>query len=291
MMFTGVYTAVITPFKADGSFDEKSYTDIIEQQIAGGVDGLVVLGTTGESPAITVEETRRILRVAVETASGRTQIIAGAGSNCTATAMEKSQEAEKLGVDGLLQVNPYYNKPNQEGLYQHFKTIADSVNTPIMLYNIQGRCGVNLETDTLVRLTEHSNIVCVKEASGNIEQMKAVLARVPSDFTVVSGDDNLTLDLMKMGGHGVVSVLSNALPAEMKALTDAAAARNWTPAEAMQEKLAALFKLCFVEPNPQPIKTLMAEMGLCDAVFRLPMINMEAQNKVALLKAWEDFSA
>lgn len=291
VMFTGVYTAVITPFKSDGSFDEKSFEAIIEQQIAGGVDGLVILGTTGESPTVNPIEHEQIMQCALGCAAGRVTLIAGTGSNSTREAVDLSIAAEQMGYDALLQVNPYYNKPNQEGLYQHFKAVADSVTIPIMLYNIAGRCGVNLETSTLLRLAEHPQIVAVKEASGNLEQIREVITQVPDDFTVLSGDDNLTLELMKMGGHGVVSVLSNALPAEMKALVDACANRKWTPAEAMQEKLAALFKLCFIEPSPQPIKTLMAEKGLCEEAFRLPMIKMEASNKTALLTAWEKFQA
>ena len=290
-MFTGLYTAVVTPFSTDGKFDESSFKAILEQQVAGGVDGLVVLGTTGESPTVSHDEHREILKAALAIVDGRVTMIAGTGSNSTREAIERSVEAQKMGYDGLLQVNPYYNKPNQEGLYQHFTAVADAVDIPIMLYNIMGRSGVNLETTTLLRLASHPNIVAVKEASGNLEQMQDVIKSVPDGFTVFSGDDNLTLDLMRMGGHGVVSVLSNALPKEMKALVQTCAAEDWSLAQTQHEALSELFKMCFVEPNPQPIKTLMSDMGLCQEVFRLPMVNMDADNKTALLKTWTEFQA
>ncbi len=288
-MFKGLYTAIVTPFALDESFDEAAFTKLIEHQIAGGVDGIVFVGTTGESPTLTHEEHNYVIKRGVEIVDGRVKVIAGAGSNSTKEAIEFSQLAQKNGADGLLQVNPYYNKPNQEGLYQHFEHIADSVEIPIMLYNIMGRCGVNLETATLLRLAKHPNIVSVKEASGNLAQMKEVLDSVPSDFTVMSGDDNLTLDLMKMDGHGVVSVLSNLLPAEMKNLVDLASSENWPEAEKVNKQLSELFRLCFIEPNPQPIKTLLAHQDFCKETFRLPMVNMSAENKAELMKGWESF--
>ncbi len=283
IQFTGLYTAIITPFLEDGSFDAESFKKIIDNQIAGGVDGLVVLGTTGESPTVTTAEHDEIIALAAKYVDGRVQVIAGTGSNSTAEAIHHSQAAQAAGVDGLLQVNPYYNKPSQKGLYEHFKAIADSVDIPIMLYNIQGRTGVNLETPTLLRLAEHPNIIAVKEASGNLEQMREVIVQVPEGFTVLSGDDGLTLELCKMGGHGVVSVVSNIFPAEMRTFVDDCLAGNWGAAEGFQGRFNEFFDVCFIETNPQPIKTLMAEAGFCQEVFRLPMVTMEDENREELL--------
>jgi len=290
-MFTGVYTAIITPFLSDGSLDEVAFVKILNQQIAGGVDGVVVLGTTGESPTLSDEESKKLLQIAVSTADKKIKIIAGTGANCTATAIKKSLMAQNCGVDGLLQVNPYYNKPTQEGMFQHFSAVADAVDIPIMLYNILGRCGVNLETPTLLQLAQHSNIVCVKEASGDLVQMREVIAAAPIGFTVLSGDDGLTVDLMKMGGDGVVSVLSNALPAEMKSLVTACQDQDWEKAEKMNQDLDGLFADCFIETNPQPIKTLMSEEGFCEEFFRLPMIAMQSDTKEKLLKTWSEYQS
>lgn len=287
-MFTGLYTAIITPFRKNGDFDEAAFSRIIEQQISGGVDGIVVLGTTGESPTVTPEEHDMITKLAVNLVNKRVKVIAGAGSNSTQEAIDRSLHAQNVGVDGLLQVNPYYNKPSQEGLYQHFQAIAQSVEIPIILYNIAGRTGVNLETETLLRLVDHPNIVSVKEASGDMKQIKEVINSVPEDFTVLSGDDGLTLDLMKSGGHGVISVLSNVLPTQMQELVTAAREKDWDKAEKSHQNLSDLFNHCFIETNPQPIKTLMAHEGLCEEVFRLPMVNMEEGNKAIVLQDLED---
>lgn len=286
-LYTGLYTAIITPFRADGSFDESAFETIIEQQILAGVDGIVVLGTTGESPTVTTEEHDQIIAFAVKVINRRTKVIAGTGSNSTAEAIHHSLAAQKVGVDALLQVNPYYNKPTQKGLYEHFKAVADAVKIPIILYNIEGRTGVNLETPTLLRLAEHPNIVAVKEASGNLDQMKEVIENVPNDFMVLVGDDALCLDICKLGGHGVISVASNIIPVEMKSFVDDCLVQDWEAAEAFQAKYAEFFDTCFIETNPQPIKTLMAEAGLCEEIFRLPMVTMEAENKVELLKVFE----
>ncbi len=289
-MFQGLYTAVITPFQSDESFDEAAFARICEQQIAGGVDGIVVLGTTGESPTISPREHKIILQKAVDIIAGRTKVIAGTGSNCTREAIDLSVAAQQCAMDGLLQVNPYYNKPTQEGMFQHFSKIADHVDIPIMLYNIAGRCGVNLETPTLLRLAKHPNIVAVKEASGNMEQIKQVIQAVPDGFNVLSGDDALTLDIMKHGGHGLVSVLSNAVPKQMKTMIDAATQNNWAQAKEIHMALSDLFGACFLESNPQPIKTIMAEMGFCKTVFRSPMVEMDPKNKEKLLHLWRAFS-
>ncbi len=288
-MFHGLYTAIITPFLDNGDFDENSFTKICEQQIKAGVDGIVVLGTTGESPTISHAEHEMIMQKAFDIIGGRTKLIAGAGSNCTREAIDLSKIAQRIGYDGILSVNPYYNKPTQEGMYQHFLAIADSINIGIILYNIKGRCGVNLETDTLLRLSRHKNIIGVKEASGDLEQIKEVINSVPDDFSVLSGDDNLTLEVMKMGGHGVVSVLSNALPKQMKDLVSALENKNWEKAQIIHDQLSDLFKDCFIETNPQPIKTLMTELGLCKANFRLPIIAMAKNNKEKLLASWKKY--
>ncbi len=285
--FTGCYTAIITPFHADGSFDASSFAKVIEQQIAGGIDGIVVLGTTGESPTVTTQEHDEIIQLAVKLVDGRVSVIAGTGSNSTQEAIDHSLSAQKAGVDALLQVNPYYNKPTQKGLYAHFKTIADAVEIPIILYNIEGRTGVNLETSTLLELTKHPNIVAVKEASGNLDQMKEVIESVPEDFTVLVGDDGFVLAFCKLGGDGVISVASNIFPAEMKQFTNDCLASNWAAAEAFQQKYEPFFSTCFIETNPQPIKTLMADAGLCEEVFRLPLVTMEDGNKTTLRKVFE----
>lgn len=286
-MFKGTYTALITPFLSNGQIDKASLYQLIDQQIAAKVDGLVILGTTGESPTISSDEHDELLELTVKHIDGRCKMIAGTGSNCTRTAIYRSNLAETMGVDGLLLVNPYYNKPTQKGLYEHFKAIADSVNIPIILYNIEGRSGVNLETDTLLKLADHPQIVSVKEASGNLDQMKDVINRVPEGFTVLSGDDGLTLDLIRMGGHGVVSVLSNILPAEMQALVTACREDNMKKAQTMHDSMSSLFDVCFIETNPQPIKTLLAHEGQCEEVFRLPLTTMEEENRVKLIEVWE----
>lgn len=289
MRFTGVYTAIITPLKQDESFDRAAFEKLIEFQIAEGVDGIVVLGTTGESPTVTHTEHKMILKEAVDIVSGRTRVIAGSGSNCTREALELSEAADRCGCDALLVVNPYYNKPTQKGLYLHFKAVAEAVDVPVILYNIKGRSGVNLETDTLLRLAEIDNISAVKEASGDMEQIRDVINRVPDDFDVLSGDDNLTFEIMKLGGRGVVSVLSNILPGPMKAMTHAALQGNLEVAESINSGLSELFELCFIETNPQPIKTMLAAEGFCEEVFRLPMTSMLPENRNKVLAALESY--
>ena len=285
--FTGLYTAIITPFKKDGSFDQNSFKEIIDQQISAGVDGIVVLGTTGESPTVSTKEHDEIIAFAVDYIDGKVVVIAGTGSNITAEAIHHSLSAQKAGADGLLQVNPYYNKPTQKGLYEHFKAVADAVNIPIMLYNIEGRTGVNLETSTLLKLAEHPNIVAVKEASGNLEQMKEVIEKTPDDFAVLVGDDGLMFEFGKLGGDGLVSVASNIFPSEMKGFVENCLSGDVSEAETFQKKYESFFGACFIETNPQPIKTLMAESGFCEEVFRLPMVTMEDDNKAKLMEVFE----
>ena len=282
--FRGVYTALVTPFTDLGTVDYQALERIVNQQIESGIDGLVPCGTTGESPTLSHEEHDRVIAQTVKYAAGRVPVIAGTGSNATTEAIRLSQHAEDSGADAVLLVNPYYNKPTQKGLYLHFKAIADSVKIPCILYNIKGRTGVNLETDTLTRLaSECPNIVAVKEASGSLEQMRAVISSADDDFMVLSGDDNLALDLLRMGGDGVVSVASNLFPAEMVRMIHAALESRWDEAERLGAWFSDFFSACFIETNPIPIKTAMARMGWCRESFRLPMCTLESEEHRAML--------
>lgn len=277
-LFRGVYTALVTPFTEYNTVDYAALERIVEFQIASGIDGLVPCGTTGESPTLSYEEHDRVIAKTIQFSKGRVPVIAGTGSNATHEAITLSQHAEDAGVDALLLVNPYYNKPTQLGLYRHFRAIADSVSIPCILYNIQGRTGVNLSTDTLVRLAEDCpNIRAVKEASGNLAQMEEVIARTSDDFSVLSGDDNLALSLVKKGGDGVISVASNLFPREMVGMVHAGLEGNWGEAEALDKIFEPFFKDCFIETNPIPIKTAMAHYGHCRELFRLPMCELESR--------------
>ncbi len=286
-IFQGVFTALITPFTKEGTVDEVALKKLINHQIAAGIDGLVPCGTTGESPTLSHEEHDRVIKLTVEFAAGRVPVIAGTGSNATSEAILLSQHAEASGVDALLLVNPYYNKPTQKGLYLHFKAIADAVNIPCVLYNILGRTGVNIETDVVVRLmTECANILAVKEASGNLDQMKSVIAQRHDKFVVLSGDDNMTIDLIEAGGDGVISVSSNLIPELMVEMVHTALAGDIAGARRLEERLTPLFKACFVETNPIPIKTAMAHIGWCEESFRLPMCTLSNdENRELLLNA------
>ena len=275
--YRGVYTALITPFTDLGVVDYKALERIIEHQIDSGIDGLVPCGTTGESPTLSHDEHDRVIAQTIRFAAGRIPVIAGTGSNSTTEAIRLSQHAEDAGANALLLVSPYYNKPTQKGLYLHFRAIAESVKIPCILYNIKGRTGVNLETETLIRLAEDCpNIVAVKEASGSLRQMEDVIKASDDDFMVLSGDDNLALDLIKLGGDGVISVASNLFPREMARMIHSALAGNWDEAEQLGSWFAPFFSLCFVETNPIPIKTAMAQCGWCRESFRLPMCPLES---------------
>ena len=276
--YRGVYTALITPFTEIGTVDYQALERIVNQQIEAGIDGLVPCGTTGESPTLSHEEHDRVIAQTIKYAAGRVPVIAGTGSNATTEAIRLSQHAEDVGADAVLLVNPYYNKPTQKGLYHHFRAIAESVKIPCILYNIKGRTGVNLETDTLVRLSEDCpNIVAVKEASGSLEQMQDVIDRTGDDFMVLSGDDNLALDLIRRGGDGVISVASNLFPHQMVRMIHSALDGKWEEAEALNEWFKEFFSLCFIETNPIPIKTAMAHLGWCRESFRLPLCSLESQ--------------
>ena len=288
-MFRGTFTALVTPFR-NGGIDVSAYEKLIERQIAAGITGIVAVGTTGESPTLSPEEREQVIRLAVTSAKKRCIVLAGTGSNSTHHAVADTKTAEKLGADGALLVAPYYNKPSQEGLFRHFKTIANATSLPIMLYNIPGRCGVDIGPDTVVRLaTECRNIVSIKEASGSVERVSELRARLPEAFTILSGDDSLTLPFMSVGAVGVVSVASNLFPAEICALVRAFESGDVTQGEKLHCKLFPLFKALFIEPNPVPIKTALNWRGAISGECRLPLCEMTDANQVRLRKTLEDF--
>jgi 4-hydroxy-tetrahydrodipicolinate synthase len=277
-MFTGTGTALVTPFRRDGSLDEPTLRALVKRQIDAGIDFLVPCGTTGESPTLTHEEHLRAVQITVELAKGKVPVLAGAGGYNTCEVIALARELAGLGADGILSVTPYYNKPTQEGLYQHFRAIAEAVPLPVILYSVQGRTGVNIEPATVKRLAAIENIVGIKEASGNVSQMAAILNAVPEDFNVVSGDDALTLALAALGGRGVISVVSNEIPAEMAQLTRFAAQGDFQRAREIHRRFHPLMEINFVESNPIPVKAAMAEMGLLEAVWRLPLVPPKAEN-------------
>ena len=281
-MFTGCGTALVTPFRRDLSLDEDALRKLVRRQIQGGIDFLVPCGTTGESPTLSRPEHLRVVEITLEEAKGKVPVLAGAGGYNTAEVIELAEELEHMGADGLLSVTPYYNKPTQEGLYQHFKAIAAAVRLPIVVYSIQGRTGVNVEPATLKRLSAIDNIVGVKEASGNISQMASVLYQVPDTFDVLSGDDALTLPLISLGGRGLISVSSNEIPAEMTKLTQLAMAGDFAAARKIQRIWTPLLDVNFVETNPIPVKAAMAMMGLLEPVWRLPMTPPSPQNQAKI---------
>jgi 4-hydroxy-tetrahydrodipicolinate synthase len=272
-MFTGTGTALVTPFRTDGSLDESALRSLVKRQIDAGINFLVPCGTTGESPTLTHAEHLRVVEITLEIAKGKVPVLAGAGGYNTAEVISLANELQKLGADGILSVTPYYNKPTQEGLFQHFKAIASAVNLPIILYSVQGRTGVNIEPSTVLRLSQIQNIVGIKEASGNISQMGAILNLVPKDFLVLSGDDSLTLPLVSLGGRGLISVASNEIPAEMTRLVQSALSGDFAEARRLHFQYLSLMDINFVESNPIPVKAALAEMGLLQPVWRLPLVS------------------
>jgi 4-hydroxy-tetrahydrodipicolinate synthase len=288
-MFRGTFTALVTPFR-DGAIDVSPFEKLIETQIAAGITGIVAVGTTGESPTLSHEEREQVIRLAVTTANKRCQVLAGTGSNVTHHAVADTQMAEKLGADGALLVAPYYNKPSQEGLFRHFKAIADCTSLRVMLYNIPGRCGVDIGPDTVARLaTECRNIVSIKEAGGSVERVSELRRRLPESFTILSGDDSLTLPFMSVGAAGVVSVVSNLFPAEVCALVRAFESGDVKLAQKLHRKLFPLFKDLFIEPNPVPIKTALGWRGDMSSECRLPLCEMTTANQARLRKTIEEF--
>lgn len=289
MEFKGTYVALVTPFTADNKIAEDKLREMVEYQIEKGTTGLVPCGTTGESPTLSWDEHKRVVEITVEVAKGRAVVIAGAGSNNTLEAVEAAKFAKEVGADAALVVSPYYNKPTQEGLYQHFKTVADESQIPIVLYNIMGRTGVNITTDTMVRLKEISNIVAVKEASGDIVQMSDLVNRCGDKFSVLSGDDSLTLPLLSLGGQGIISVIANILPAELKVIVDKFNGGDNAGALLAHKKLFPLCQAMFLETNPIPIREAMNLLGWNVGEARLPLTPMESGAKAKLVQAIKDF--
>ena len=276
--FIGCGTALVTPFRKDLSLDEATLRVLVRRQIQAGINFLVPCGTTGESPTLLHEEHLRVVAITLEEAKGKVPVLAGAGGYDTRHVIEMAREIERMGAEGILSVTPYYNKPTQEGLYHHFKAIAAATSLPIILYNVPPRTNVNIDPPTLRRLSEIENIIGVKEASGNISQITQVIQQVPEDFLVLSGDDALTLPLAAMGGRGIISVASNEIPAEMTQLARLCLAGKFEEARIMQRKWLPLMEVNFIETNPTPVKAAMAEMGLLEPVFRLPLVPPRTEN-------------
>lgn len=270
--FTGCGTALVTPFRGDGSLDEATLRRLVRRQIEAGIHFLVPCGTTGESPTLTRQEHLRVVEITLEEAKGKCPVLAGCGGYNTAEVIELARELEAMGADGLLSVTPYYNKPTQEGLYQHYKAIAAATRLPIILYSVAGRTGVNIEPATVRRLAEIDNIVGIKEASGNIAQMAQICATVPERFDVLSGDDSITLALAALGGRGVISVASNEIPGPMRQLAQACLEGDFGTARRLHRQWLALMEVNFIESNPIPVKAAMARMGLLAPVWRLPLV-------------------
>ncbi len=278
-MFTGCGTALVTPFQHNGALDEATLRKLVRRQIEAGINFLVPCGTTGESPTLTRAEHLRVVEITLAEAKGKVPVLAGAGGYNTAEVIELARELEAMGVDGLLSVTPYYNKPTQEGLYQHYKAIASTVALPIIVYSVQGRTGVNVEPATLQRLAAIENITGVKEASGNVAQMAQVIQHVPSDFAMLSGDDSITIPVIALGGKGIISVVSNEIPGPMTQLAQAALRGDFAAAREIQRKYLPLMEVNFIESNPIPVKAAMAAMGLLEPVWRLPLVPPQPANQ------------
>lgn len=289
-MFTGSMVAIVTPFDQNGRVDEETYRQLIEFQIESGTDCIVPCGTTGESATLDYEEHHRVIQICIEQVAKRVPVIAGTGANSTAEALELSQKAKELGADGLLLVCPYYNKPSQEGIFQHYKKLAESVALPQVLYNVPGRTGVNMVADTTARLAEISNIVAIKEASGDLTQVGLILAKAGDKIQVISGDDFLTYPMMAVGAVGVISVSANAIPKQVKTMVDATIAGDHAVARKLHLQLLDFHNAMFIEANPVPVKTTLALMGKISAGVRLPLVPLMPANLEklqAVLKRYE----
>jgi len=278
-MFKGTYTAIVTPFAAGGQLDCGKLTALIEMQAEGGVDGIVPVGTTGESPVLNFEEHNEVIDVTIAACKGRMQVIAGTGSNSTSEALELTRHAKDAGADATLQVTPYYNKPNQDGLFRHFSEVAD-LGLPVVLYNVPGRTGREIAVDTIVRLAAHPNVVAVKEAGGSVDRVSAILSQC--DITILSGDDSLTFPMMALGAKGVVSVASNVIPGEVTRMTHLALEGKWDEARELHLKYHRLFSDLFIDTNPIPVKAALAMQGLIEEVYRLPLCPMSDDKKERL---------
>ena len=283
MQLRGCGTALVTPFLQDGSIDETSFRNLVAWQVESGIDFLVPCGTTGETPTLSHDEWLRVIDLAVEVVAGRVPIVAGATSNSTNDAVAKAKElAARPGVNAILTANPYYNKPTQEGQYRHFRAIAEAVDKPIVVYNVPGRTGANLEPATLVRLTEVPNIIAVKEASGSVNQIAEICGLVPEHFSVLSGDDAVTLPVIALGGVGLISVASNEIPSEMTAMVRAALSNDWNAARKLCRKYLPLMQANFIESSPLPVKAVLAMMGKVEEVYRLPLVPMRRDTRSKL---------
>ncbi|MFZ4437368.1 MAG: 4-hydroxy-tetrahydrodipicolinate synthase [Syntrophales bacterium] len=287
-MFGGAIVAIVTPFR-NGKVDEEAFRQLIEEQIAAGTDGIVPCGTTGESTTLSHEEHDRVVEITIDAVKKRVPVIAGTGSNSTAEALRLTKHAFEAGADGALLVCPYYNRPTQEGLYLHYRTVAEKVPIPIIVYNIASRTGTNMFTETLARLAKIPNIVGVKEASGSMKQMSDVVHLCGPDFDVLSGDDIFTLPLLSLGGKGVISTVSNVVPGDMSGLVDAFAAGDLEKARALHFRMSPLIDAIFIETNPIPVKTALALMGKIDAEMRLPLCRMTEKNEAVLKKALQEY--
>jgi 4-hydroxy-tetrahydrodipicolinate synthase len=286
--FTGVGTALVTPFKKDGSVDEASVRRLVRRQIEAGIHFVSPCGTTGEAPTLSQSEKVRVVQLVVDETAGRVPVLAGAGGYDTREAIALIREFEQIGVDGILSVTPYYNKPTQEGLYQHYKALADSTALPIVLYNVPGRTGVNIEVTTVGRLAALRNIVGVKEASGNVVQMIEILAAVPREFLLLSGDDPLAVAVMAIGGRGLISVASNAVPSEMVQIIELTEKGDFAAARKLHQWLLPFIQVNFVEANPIPVKAAMAAMGLIEESYRLPLVPPGAGAREKIMKVLQD---
>lgn len=277
MEMCGVYTALVTPFTKEGKVDYGKLGELLEIQIAGGVDGVVPVGTTGESPTLDAEEHMKVIEETVKRAAGRCKVMAGTGANCAEEAVALTKHAAEVGADCTLQVTPYYNKPTQEGLYRHFSMVADTCKLPVVLYNVPGRTGTPIAAETIARLAKNTNVLAVKEAGGSVERVSEILSLC--DIAVMCGDDSLTVPMMSVGAKGVISVASNIIPAELKKMTDACAAGDFASALLLHRKYYKLFKTLFIESNPIPVKAAMAILGQIEEVYRLPLCEMAQGNR------------
>jgi len=288
-MITGTFTALITPFNEKGKIDKKALKNLAIEQFKNGINGLVLCGSTGESSTLSHDEHNKIIDIVIDAIDNKIPIIAGTGSNSTAEAIAMTKDAQKAGAFCSLQVVPYYNKPTQLGLYKHFKLIADTVDLPMIIYNIPGRCGINLETATLMKLAKHPNIIGVKESSGNMIQIMDVINQRPKKFSVLSGDDNMALPVILMGGNGLISVASNIFPKKIVHMINSALVGDMKNARKQHYYLLEFFKAMFIETNPAPVKTSLALMGKIKPIFRLPLCKMQSENKKRLLKVLHSY--
>ena len=286
--WTGVGTALVTPFTRGGELDEAAVRRLGRRQIDAGIHFLVPCGTTGENPTLSLAERLRIVEILVDEAAGKVPVLAGAGGYNTKEVIHLAHEMAKAGAQGLLSVTPYYNKPTPDGLFEHYRAIAESTPLPVIVYNVPGRTGVNVDVPTLVRMAAIPNIVGVKEASGNVTQMCEICRAVPADFLVLSGDDALTLPLMSVGGRGIISVASNEIPAQMVQMVEAAERNDFAAARAIHAGMLPLMMINFIEANPVPVKAAMAAMGLVEEIYRLPMVSPRAESRAKILRVLND---